>query len=108
RNARSGLWSGRLCFVRQRSSTIEEQTIQTTTGGKRMYSTTAPRERAFLVGAELTGDRSLWRAEDSLQELALLADTANLDVVGSIYQRLKRPFPKHFIGPGKAEEIAAM
>ena len=73
-----------------------------------MHSTTAPRDRAFLVGAELTGDRSLWRAEDSLQELALLADTANLDVVGSIYQRLKRPFPKHFIGPGKAEEIAAM
>ena len=73
-----------------------------------MHSTTPPRDRAFLVGAELTGDRSLWRAEDSLQELALLADTANLDVVGSIYQRLKRPFPKHFIGPGKAEEIAAM
>jgi GTP-binding protein HflX len=94
--------------VRQRSSTIEEQIIQTSAGGKRMHSTTAPRERAFLVGAELTGDRSLWRAEDSLQELALLADTANLDVVGSLYQRLKRPFPKHFIGPGKAEEIAAM
>ena len=73
-----------------------------------MHSTAAPRDRAFLVGAELTGDRSLWRAEDSLQELALLADTANLEVVGSIYQRLKRPFPKHFIGPGKAEEIAAM
>src|SRR5689334_5796959 len=73
-----------------------------------MHSTTAPRDRAFLVGAELTGDRSLWRAEDSLEELALLADTANLEVVGSIYQRLKRPFPKHFIGPGKAEEIAAL
>ena len=55
-----------------------------------MHSTTPPRDRAFLVGAELTGDRSLWRAEDSLQELALLADTANLDVVGSMYQRLKR------------------
>ncbi len=39
-----------------------------------MHSTTAPRDRAFLVGAELTGDRSLWRAEDSLQELALLAE----------------------------------
>ena len=73
-----------------------------------MHSTTPPRDRAFLVGAELTGDRSLWRAEDSLQELALLADTANLDVVGSMYQRLKRPFPKHFIGPGKAEEIAVL
>jgi GTP-binding protein HflX len=62
----------------------------------------------FLVGAELTGDRSLWRAEDSLQELALLADTAGLEVVGSLYQRLKQQFPKHFIGPGKVEEIAAL
>jgi GTP-binding protein HflX len=73
-----------------------------------MHSTAAPRERAFLVGAELTGDRSLWRAEDSLQELALLADTAGLDVVGSMYQRLKQQFSKHFIGPGKVEEIAAL
>src|SRR5262245_32542459 len=82
--------------------------IQTSADGKRMYSTAAPRERAFLVGAELTGDRSLWRAEDSLQELALLADTAGLDVVASMYQRLKQQFSKHFIGPGKVEEIAAL
>ena len=73
-----------------------------------MYSTAAPRERAFLVGAELTGGRSPWKAEDSLQELTLLADTAGLEVVGSAYQRLKQPFSKHFIGPGKVEEIAAL
>lgn len=76
--------------------------------GKRLHETRAPRERAFLVGAELTGGRSTWRAEDSLEELALLADTAGLDVVGSTFQRLKHPFPKQFIGPGKAEEIAAL
>ncbi len=87
---------------------IEEQTITTSADGKRLYATKAPRERAFLVGVELTGARSLWRAEDSLQELALLADTAGLEVVGSLYQRLKRPFPKHFIGPGKVEELAAL
>jgi len=73
-----------------------------------MYSTAAPRERAFLVGAELTGGRSAWRAEDSLQELDLLADTAGLEVVGSMYQRLKQQFPKYFIGPGKVEELAAL
>ncbi|MBK9713548.1 MAG: GTPase HflX [Kouleothrix sp.] len=73
-----------------------------------MHSTAAPRERVFLVGAELTGGRSPWKAEDSLQELELLADTAGLEVVGSVYQRLKQPYPKHFIGPGKAEEIAAL
>jgi GTP-binding protein HflX len=94
-------------FQRRRKA-IEEQTIQTTADGKRLYSTAAPRERAFLVGAELTGGRSAWRAEDSLQELELLADTAGLEVVGSMYQRLKQQFPKYFIGPGKVEGIAAL
>lgn len=73
-----------------------------------MHETKAPRERAFLVGAELTGGRSPWSAQDSLSELELLCDTAGLDVVGSTYQRLKHPFPKHFIGPGKLQEIGEL
>ena len=80
----------------------------TPNGGRRLYETRPPRERAFLVGVELTGGRSAWKAEDSLQELALLADTAGLEVVGSTYQRLKQPFPRYFIGPGKIEEIAVL
>ncbi len=36
----------------------------------------------------------------------MLADTAGLEVVGSIYQRLTHPFPKFFIGPGKVHEVA--
>lgn len=71
-----------------------------------MHETKAPRERAFLVGTELSSGRSEWAAQDSLQELALLADTAGLEVVGSTFQRIKTPYPKHFIGPGKIEEIA--
>jgi len=77
----------------------------TSNGGRRLYETRPPRERAFLVGVELTSSRSAWKAEDSLQELALLADTAGLEVVGSTYQRLKQPFPRYFIGPGKIEEL---
>jgi GTP-binding protein HflX len=92
----------------RRSTSISETTITTTADGRRLHATKSPRERAFLVGAELTGDRSPWRAEDSLRELALLADTAGLEVVGSLYQRLKQPFPKHFIGPGKVQEIAEL
>lgn len=52
--------------------------------------------------------KSRWSAEDSLRELALLADTAGLEVVGSIFQRLAEPFPKFFIGPGKVKEVAEL
>ncbi len=79
-----------------------------TSDGKRLHETRAPRERAFLVGTELTGGRSTWDAADSLRELALLADTAGLDVLGSMSQRLKQPYPRFFIGPGKVEELAAL
>ena len=40
-----------------------------------------------------------------MAELALLADTAGLDVVGQVYQRLERPNPQTYIGPGKVEEV---
>ncbi len=51
---------------------------------------------------------SPWSAEDSLRELAMLAETAGLEVVGQIYQRLDQPYPKFFIGPGKVKEVAAL
>ncbi|EFO79248.1 GTP-binding proten HflX [Oscillochloris trichoides DG-6] len=76
--------------------------------GKRLHPTTPPRTRALLVGAEVASFSSAWSAEDSLRELALLADTAGLEVVGSIYQRIDQPFPKYFIGPGKVREVAEL
>ncbi|NJN44777.1 MAG: GTPase HflX [Anaerolineae bacterium] len=65
-------------------------------------------ERAFLVGVELRNDAGLLRVEDSLSELALLAETAGLEVVGYTTQRLDRPHPKTFIGKGKIDEIQAL
>ena len=79
-----------------------------TTRGTKLHTTKPPREKAFLVGAELTGGRSAWSAEDSLAELALLVDTADIDVVGQIHQRLKHTFAQYYIGPGKVAEIAAL
>ncbi len=73
--------------------------------GKRMVNTAKTKLRAFLVGVEVFSEGSSWNAMDSLTELALLADTAGLEVVGSIYQKLSRPYPKHYIGPGKVQEI---
>lgn len=70
--------------------------------------TTLPRERTFLVGTEVYGQEELLSLEDSLNELALLADTAGLDVVGQATQRLDHPNPQTFIGPGKVEEVHAL
>jgi GTPase len=70
--------------------------------------TRPPRERAFLVGVELRSEPSLLSLDDSLAELALLADTAGLENVGETSQRLDRPHPETYIGSGKVEEIIAL
>jgi GTP-binding protein HflX len=70
--------------------------------------TTRPRERTFLVGTEVYGQEELLSLDDSLNELALLADTAGLDVVGQATQHLNHPNPQTFIGPGKVEEVHAL
>ncbi|MEK6221162.1 MAG: GTPase HflX, partial [Chloroflexota bacterium] len=46
--------------------------------------------------------------DDSLAELALLAETAGLLVAGQISQRLNKPNPKTLIGSGKIQEIEAL
>lgn len=87
---------------------MEEQTDAQQTGQsrkKRLYTTTPAPQRVFLVGIQVWSEHSPWSAEDSLEELMLLAETAGLDVVGSTYQKLSRPYPKHYIGPGKVQEI---
>ncbi len=71
-----------------------------------MYETTSV-ERAFLVGVELKGKNRLWRVQDSLRELAALADTAGVQVVGRDWQRLGRIHPSTLIGSGKLAEIVA-
>lgn len=73
---------------------------------KRMpLPTRPPRERAFLMGAEVHGQQHNLALEDSLSELALLSVTAGLDVVGQLTQKLDRPYVETFIGPGKVEEL---
>lgn len=67
--------------------------------------TQPPSERAFLIGIELRGTRRLLSVEDSLAELALLADTAGMNVVGETYQKINRPDPNTFIGSGKVGEL---
>jgi GTP-binding protein HflX len=45
--------------------------------------------------------------DDSLEELRALADTAGLEVVGEMTQKLDRIEPATFIGKGKLEELKA-
>lgn len=70
--------------------------------------TKPPRERAFLVGVEFRNDSNILPLEDSLEELALLANTAGLEVVGETTQKRDRPNPETLIGSGKVEEIIAL
>jgi GTP-binding protein HflX len=66
------------------------------------------RERTFLVGLGTRGSRPLLSVDDSLQELALLADTAGMEVVGQTSQNVARPDPATFVGSGKGTEIKEM
>jgi GTP-binding protein HflX len=72
---------------------------------KTLQNTTKPKERAFLVGVDLRQEEDLLSIDDSLGELALLAETAGLEVAGQVTQRLDSPNPKTFIGLGKVEEV---
>ena len=62
------------------------------------------------MGVELKGPRARssdghWPVEESLAELAQLAHTAGIQVVGHLVQRMERPNPATFIGTGKVGEL---
>lgn len=63
-----------------------------------------PLERAVLVGAPPKGEPQQV-TDEHLEELGRLADTAGVQVVGSLVQRVEKPSPQFFIGEGKAEEL---
>ena len=56
-------------------------------------------QRAILVGVD---------SEGSLAELARLADTAGIQVIGSLMQKREKPDNATYIGSGKAEELALL
>ena len=61
-------------------------------------------ERAIIVGVKLE-DMSKAETEESLQELALLADTAGVEVVCQVLHQRDKPNPAYFVGSGKAQEL---
>jgi len=60
-------------------------------------------ERVVLVGVWTEG--SVDDAENSLAELAALAETAGSEVLEAIYQRRQKPDPATFVGRGKVDAL---
>ncbi|MCS7206555.1 MAG: GTPase HflX, partial [Dehalococcoidia bacterium] len=61
----------------------------------------------MLVGVEVKGSHPPIPLEDSVEELAQLADTAGALVVGRLLQRIERPSP-FYLGRGKLQELQAL
>ncbi len=61
--------------------------------------------RAILVGVDLGGRHAF---DESLDELALLAESAGDEPVARVIARRKAPDPALFVGSGKADEIKAL
>jgi GTP-binding protein HflX len=62
-------------------------------------------ERTYLVGAETKGAKHPWSLQDSLLELAELARTAGVDVLGQAEQHLDAINPATYVGKGKVAEL---
>ena len=60
-------------------------------------------ERVVLIGVWTDGDEA--QAENSLRELALLAETAGSEILEGMIQRRSRPDPATYVGSGKALEL---
>ena len=86
----------------------------------------APRQGAFLVGLQTASagasaaadgrgasrvgsapEPAQWDVEQCLEELARLADSAGLRVVGRTWQRRAQPHPRTYLGSGKLAEVVA-
>ncbi len=62
-------------------------------------------ETVLLVGVLIRGEEE-WRVKDTMDELAQLAESAGAEVVGRFLCRQQKIKAGHYIGTGKAEEIA--
>ncbi|HSG82825.1 MAG TPA: GTPase HflX [Gemmatimonadota bacterium] len=72
-----------------------------------MIDVEPPQERAILLSAP---DKRISRkeAQDHLDELSALTDTAGAEVVATLEQPLQAPHPAYYIGTGKVEELSQL
>jgi len=62
------------------------------------------KERALLIGI-YGADTMRWQAEEYIEELHLLADTAGAQTVGKLLQNRVYPDPATYVGKGKLQEL---
>jgi GTP-binding protein HflX len=62
-------------------------------------------EKAVLVGVDVRSPGDQWNIEDSLEELAYLAQTAGAEVEEKVVQRLSSPSSLYYVGKGKLQEL---
>jgi GTPase len=77
----------------------------------RLIDTRLARPRAILAAVDATHhstnhDGPPWSTEDSLDELARLADSGDIEVVRRMSQRVSRADPRTYFGEGKIRELA--
>lgn len=65
-------------------------------------------ERVVLVGVWSSLETTQTAAEESLRELAALAQTAGAEVMDGVLQHRLKPDPATYIGSGKAKEVAVI
>lgn len=61
-----------------------------------------------MVAVSVKGSSNKWPVEDSIEELAQLANTAGVSVAGKLTQRLPKPSKTHYLGKGKLGELLSL
>jgi len=72
---------------------------------KKFAETKEQKEKTILVAVH-TPEQTFQQTEEYLDELAFLAETADIEVVKKFVQNLQKPHPKTYLGKGKIMEIA--
>lgn len=76
-----------------------------------MEDIVSKRAQAIIVGVEITSTKNAltdWDIDSSLDELERLADTAEVDVVARVTQKLPIADNRSYIGSGKVKELKAL
>lgn len=103
----SGDWSGDQLDVEERASLRRVAGLSTELDDVTDVEYRKVRlERVVLVGLVTTG--TIKQGEESLRELAQLAETAGSVVLDGVLQRRQTPDPATYLGSGKAKELAGL